>query len=284
MDQFAEHQAKHQAETQPAYQAIAQTLRHNLQTGVYLPGAKLPSETALAQRFGVNRHTLRRAIALLQTEGLIRSEQGRGIFVSQTKIRYPIGQRVRYNAALQTQQRVARTEILQSIECPAEATIAQELEIAIGQPIIHIERLGYADNLPISAASLYFPATEFPQLLQHLSHYQSISLLLREVYGRDHLRRVTRVSARQVRSRDAKLLELPLNQPILLVESVNVDQRGQVIQYGITRFRGDQMELEFISPPIEPSAAEPSAAEQSSIDIASMGTPGNAHDSNQPVA
>lgn len=241
MDQHLENQR----ESQAAYQAIAQSLRQSLEAGVYPAGAKLPSETALAQRFGVNRHTLRRAIALLQSEGLLRSEQGRGIFVSQNKIRYPIGDRVRYNAALQAQQRLARTEILQTLECPAETEIAQILELEIGQPIIQIERLGYADHNPISISTLYFPALEFPQLLNHLHHYQSISQLLREIYGRDHLRQLTRASARSVRRQDAKHLELPLSQPILWVESVNVDQYGRVIQYGITRFRGDQMELEF---------------------------------------
>lgn len=241
MDQLFENQP----ELQPAYQAIAQSLRQSLAAGVYPAGAKLPSETALAQQFGVNRHTLRRAIALLQSEGILRSEQGRGIFVTQSKIRYPIGDRVRYNAALQAQQRLARTEILQTLECSAEAEIARMLDLKIGQPIIQIERLGYADHSPISISTLYFPALEFPHLIEHLPHYQSISHLLREIYGRDHLRQLTRASARSVRSRDAKHLELPLNQPILWVESVNVDQYGRVIQYGITRFRGDQMELEF---------------------------------------
>jgi GntR family phosphonate transport system transcriptional regulator len=48
-----------------------------------------------------------------------------------------------------------------------------------------------------------------------------------------------------VKHQDARLLELPLNHPILLAEAVNVDQQGRVIQYGVTRYRGDRMELVF---------------------------------------
>ena len=67
-------------------------------------------------------------------------------------------------------------------------------------------------------------------------------MLLQE-YGCDHLRRSTRISARSTRPRDARLLKMPTNSPILLSESVNVDQAGVVIEYGVTRFRGDRMEL-----------------------------------------
>lgn len=45
------------------------------------------------------------------------------------------------------------------------------------------------------------------------------------------------------RSRDARLLKMPANSPILLSESLNVNQNGTVIEYGVTRFRGDRMEL-----------------------------------------
>ncbi len=48
-----------------------------------------------------------------------------------------------------------------------------------------------------------------------------------------------------VKPQDARLLGLPHNQPILLAESVNVDQNKVVIEYGVTRFRGDRMELVF---------------------------------------
>ena len=48
---------------------------------------------------------------------------------------------------------------------------------------------------------------------------------------------------RTARTRDARLLKMPANNPILLLESINVDQTGTVIEYGVTRFRGDRMEL-----------------------------------------
>jgi len=83
----------------------------------------------------------------------------------------------------------------------------------------------------------------FPNLSERCQQYHSISKLLQQEYGCDHIRHSTRISARIVQPKDARLLELPANAPILLTESINVDQTGRRIEYGVTRFRGDRMEL-----------------------------------------
>ena len=120
----------------------------------------------------------------------------------------------------------------------------------MGSPVALVERLGYADDMPISVGTGYFPLTRFPDLLsdksiETLNATGSVSRWLRDRYDVDHIRQSTVVSARLVQPSDAKLLALPLNQPILLAESVNVDQSGQVIEYGVAKLRGDRMEMAF---------------------------------------
>ena len=65
----------------PKWRRIAETLSAELRAGAWKPGDRLPGEYALADRFDVNRHTLRQAVSYLENEGLLRAEQGRGIFV-----------------------------------------------------------------------------------------------------------------------------------------------------------------------------------------------------------
>jgi len=60
------------------WSAIAATLTAEISAGHYRPGDKLPTEAALAARFGVNRHTVRHALADLADRGLVRSRRGRG--------------------------------------------------------------------------------------------------------------------------------------------------------------------------------------------------------------
>lgn len=229
----------------PVYVQIADQLRQNINNGIYKAGDRLPTEEQLSVRFGVNRHTLRRAISLLKSEGLLRVDQGRGTFVANTLIRYSIGKRVRYNETLKAQGHEASFKLLRSLDIPAESAVAEALEIKVGTSVALMERLGLADEQPISVSTSYFPLSLFPDILIHCQQAPSISKMLHDIYNCDHIRRSTRISARMVKQQDARYLELPLNHPILLAQSVNVDQHGRVIQYGVTRFRGDRMELEF---------------------------------------
>lgn len=230
-------------EALPLYIQISQKLRESIQQGVYQAEEKLPSEHKLSDHFGVNRHTLRKAIALLKNEGLLRTDKGRGIFVATPPLEYPIGKRVRYNEALEAQGKEGSYKLLKTSQMSAEPDIAKKLEVAIGAPVAILEMLGFADEHPLLINTSYFPLTIFPDLLEHLEEIKSVSKLMKEVYDCDRIRRCTYVSARQVRPQDARILQIALNQSILLVESINEDRHGRVIEYGISRFRGDDMKL-----------------------------------------
>lgn len=230
-------------EALPRYVQISQKLRDSIQQGVYKAEEKLPSEHKLSDYFGVNRHTLRKAIALLKEEGLLRTDKGRGIFVATPPLEYPIGKRVRYNEALEAQGKKGSYKLIKTTQIAAEPDIAKKLEVQIGAPVAILEYLGFADEYPLHLTTSYFPLTIFPDLLDHLKEIESVSKLMKKVYGCEHIRRCTYVSAKQVRPQDARLLQVALNQSILLVESINEDQKGQVIEYGVTRFRGNDMKL-----------------------------------------
>lgn len=75
---------------------MATRLRRDIDEGRYGPGDPLPSETQLSQRYAVSRQTVRQAIALLRTEGLVEVEQGRGTFVRNPPLRIPFGRYARH--------------------------------------------------------------------------------------------------------------------------------------------------------------------------------------------
>ncbi|NER80939.1 MAG: phosphonate metabolism transcriptional regulator PhnF [Leptolyngbya sp. SIO1D8] len=230
-------------EALPIYLQIASELRQNIQESVFKIGDRLPTETELSERFGVNRHTLRRAMEVLRQEGLVGVERGRGTFVMSAPIEVPIGKRVRFNEALKAQSLKPQWQVLRQVELKADAKLSKHLEIPLGDAVWLFERLSLADDIPISISSSYFPMCRFPGLPTHCQTYRSVSTLLQNEYGFDHIRLRTRISARVARSRDARLLRMSATSPILLSESINVNQEGHVIEYGVTRFRSDRMEL-----------------------------------------
>lgn len=231
--------------TKALYIQIADELRNNIQQQTYQPGDKLPTEKILSERFNVNRHTIRNAIALLKEEGLIRVDRGRGMYVAKSLIQYPIGKKVRYNETLKAQGIKASYQKIRAIEIPSSQGIADALERDVGTKVILIERIGLADNQPISIGSSYFSSDRFPNLVANWDKYSSISKLLHSEYGCEHIRRSTAVSASKVRESDARLLQIPANHPVLLAKSINCDLENNVVEYGVTRFTGEMMELVF---------------------------------------
>ena len=122
--------------TRAIYLQIAEELKSNIQQATYQAGEKLPTEIQLAERFGVNRHTVRNAIALLKDEGLVRVDRGRGTFVSATPIKYAIGKRVRYSENLKAQGIDASYKTIRILEMPADVAIAKALKIDIGAKVL----------------------------------------------------------------------------------------------------------------------------------------------------
>lgn len=75
----------------PLHISISEKLRQQIEAGDYLPGEKLPSEHQLMKAFDVSRITVRRAIANLVSQGLAKSQQGKGVFVTpQKKVAYSL--------------------------------------------------------------------------------------------------------------------------------------------------------------------------------------------------
>jgi len=72
------------ADARPAYQRVADELRHAIASGKYAPGDQLPTLAELAEQHGIAVMTVRESIKILVTEGLVVSRQGKGVFVLRT--------------------------------------------------------------------------------------------------------------------------------------------------------------------------------------------------------
>ena len=79
------------------WQQIADTITSMIANGSYPRGSRLPTEAALADSFGVNRHTVRRAVAALRDTGLVQPRQGAGVFVTGQPRTYRLGTRTRFS-------------------------------------------------------------------------------------------------------------------------------------------------------------------------------------------
>jgi DNA-binding GntR family transcriptional regulator len=65
----------------PVYQQLAAILRAQIESGELRSGRPIPSERTLTQQYGVAVGTVKKAVEVLRTEGLVHTVIGRGIFV-----------------------------------------------------------------------------------------------------------------------------------------------------------------------------------------------------------
>jgi len=224
------------------WRQIAERLSHDVSEGRFTDG-RLPTEPDLAERFGVNRHTIRRAIATLVDQGLIRVEQGRGTFVADGHIDYLLGRRTRFSANLQREGHEPSHQLIGTTQNGADAVTARDLHLRVGAPVIEIEVLSHADRVPIDYAVHRFPAKRFAALPDAFAATLSVTAALKACGVADYTRRTTRLLARMPTEREAQLLEQPLLRPVLQAESVNVDADGVPIQRSISVFSGDRVQM-----------------------------------------
>ncbi len=223
---------------------IAERLATDIRSGAWAVGERLPPEEALATRFGVNRHTLRQAVASLAEAGLIRVRQGRGTFVSAAPaLEYRIGARTRYTERVTQQNRLPDGRLLGSSLRPADAEVAARLQCMEGTSLIVLELLRMADGLPISLVTTHFPTARFAGIDQQFEAHRSITQALLHFGVRDYRRSFTRVSARLPGKEEAARLRQPPREPLLVVEGVNVDPTGTPIEYSIARCPAERLQV-----------------------------------------
>lgn len=225
------------------WKQIADKLGTEIRDRAFTASGRLPSENELAKRFGVNRHTLRQAVADLQLEGLVRIEAGRGMFVQNELLDYELSRRTRFSENLQRQGLLPSKQLLTALEIPSPERPAQALKIAKGEPVLMVEMLDEADGQPIGLATAYYPAERFNGLLAMLNNGTRTTEMLRHFGVEDYLRAESRITTQMPSEEVVRLLKQPANRPVLCVECLDMDMSGQPIKYGETVFGGDRVQL-----------------------------------------
>jgi len=226
------------------WQRIAEVLAAEISGGGFPPGSRMPTETALAERFGVNRHTLRQAMGALSDAGLVSVQHGRGTFVRPAPvIQYPVGPRTRFSEILSRQSRSVDGELLAFRESPADAQAAQALDISEGDPVVILEVLRRADGQPITLKTAQLPAARFKGIEIAYRETSSLTAALRQFGVVDYTRRSTRIWTRLPSPEEAVLLHQKPSQPVLVMETVDQDEAGRAVEYGMARAAGERLQV-----------------------------------------
>jgi GntR family transcriptional regulator, phosphonate transport system regulatory protein len=225
------------------WQSIAFDLEREIRQRGISPGDKLPTEHALARKYFATRHVVRRALAHLQSKGLIESTQGRGSFARRPTLPMHIQRRTRFSETVEGigAKHEHRTLILDVRR--AEVEVAQAFGVRVGTPILCLERLAIVNDQPTSISRHHFLNARVPCFATLYESRGSITATLRDLGILDYVRVQTKIHARLPTPEECKLLEMPRHVPLMTTQSINHDMNGVMLEYGEARFAADRVDL-----------------------------------------
>ena len=227
------------------WQQVEKILLQRIENRHFEGSDRLPSENDLASQFGVNRHTVRQAIAGLVQRGVVFKRKGGGSYLIPDMIDYPIGERTRFSTNIALQGRAPSHTLLAVGERPIYGKVAAALKMRDGEKAVFLHLVGEADKLPISVAKTYLPASRFGGFGDVYRKTMSMTAALKKCNVLDYFRDVTRCVAHMPSKADAHHLRQPESVPVLLVETVDVDSESRPIVYHETLYAGERVQLVF---------------------------------------
>lgn len=222
---------------------IATEIAESISGGAYPPGERLPSEHALAEQFGVNRHTIRRSLASLSNQGLVRIAQGSGTYVEKFAVDLLLAKRTRHHQSLSNAGLRGGLQVISARTERANASQAAALQIPIRNKVLYVEVLGEAEGQPLHVSHRIFPLPRFQGLDAVIAETGSITAAFAAAGVEDYTRQESRITAQMPEPLVASYLRQPINRPVLRVESVNIDTLGLPIEFATTWFSGDRVKL-----------------------------------------
>src|SRR5215468_11161656 len=128
--------------TEPAlYRRVAEDIKSGIAAGAYPPGARLPSESELAERYGASRGTVRQAFAALRADGIISSRRGaRRVVIGGPRVQ-SFGELLSFSRWARAMGEVPTGRVIALQRRPAKPLEAERLAIPAGSHVYHLTRV-----------------------------------------------------------------------------------------------------------------------------------------------
>lgn len=230
----------------PRYQLVRSLLRTRLQRE-FVPGGRLPSEVELARAYSVSRVTVQQALGLLEKDGVIRRDQGRGTFYLGEGARRA---EVKLSGLLESVMKYrdnAFARVLGKQVVSAPPRVAQNLQVPPHSPVVSIERVGIIDEVPIILINAWLPHELGARILQDdddLSQKKTIVAILEDKYGIRVASVLQTIGATLADPAFAHHLGVEPASPLLEVERIYLDVDGRPVNFSTAFYRSDLYRFE----------------------------------------
>lgn len=241
------------ADPRPLYHQLAALLREQINSGALAPGAQMPTENDLMERYHASRNTVRGALNVLRTEGLVTSRQGSGSFVRS-------GPPMKYFASLTGSRRKrleadrTRDTFAQQIE--AQGKVSRQVSVTDVVPAAHVasylglaesdlvgvrRRVMYADDEPLQLGDSYYPLdiVRDSKIMDPGDVVEGTDQVLEDL-GHIPTRYEDQITWRMPTSNEATKLQIPPGTPVGQLVRTSFDQNDRPVEVYVVILPGDK--------------------------------------------
>jgi GntR family transcriptional regulator len=217
----------------PLHVQIESALEATIAEGTWPPGARLPSEDSLIERFTVSRTTIRTAIQSLIARGLVEIRRGRGTFVLRPQVVQELTELTGFIEDMESMGSESSARLLDQRIVAASETVARQLGLVRGAPLTRIQRVRLIDSGPLSFCETYLPEELGREILPGDPPEQR--------YADRLLEAEYRLAAVAAHGTAARALGIDSGSPIFLIERTTYAEDFQPVYYERLYYRGDHI-------------------------------------------
>ncbi len=228
--------ALHSDSASPLYRQLMQRIRADIASGVYPVHSRIPSEAELGESYQVSRVTVRKALAELTREGLLRRMQGKGTYVCAPRLKSNLKDVTSFHEACLMMGCTPGTKLISAGAVHVEDDVRETLALPENEAI-EIVRLRMADGNPVMLETNRF-APKYVSLLHEELTGSLYHLLSKQ--GIEAASGVHEISLCYANAQQAKLLDVEVGAALLQLNQVIFDQHGAPLHTSHQVIRGDR--------------------------------------------
>ena len=223
-----------QTDNTPLYVKFAETVKQAVRTGVLHQGNVLPGERELSQQTGVSRITVRKAMEMLDQEGVVIRSQGYGTQISD-KFEYSLKEAKGFSQQVVLRGKKPDTLWVNKSVVKCSEDVASQLKVPVNSDVFMLKRIRYVDNQPVSIEESYVPVALIKDV-------DDIGLSLYDYFRSQNIipqHTKSKVSARMPDADFQSHIKLEDSIPVLVIKQVAFDHLNIPVEYSINQCRSD---------------------------------------------
>lgn len=227
----------------PFYLQLREVIRTKIEEGEYPPCTAIPSESELAQMYGINRQTASNAIDTLVQEGLLMSVPGKGVYVLDNKMKRNLDELQGFTQTMEEDNRKPSFKIINRYVRPAGELYSDMFGINPDDEIYYVKRVCLADGEPVSLEEIFIPHYVVPKiegidlsLFSIYEIYRMYGIVLENAYQTLDIIRLDR--------NDARLLDIEDDSPVMFFQCKTYNETGRMVEFNRNYARGDKCTFE----------------------------------------